>query len=448
MRAFAIWASLSVAVGIAVLLAPVPCHTPGTPPREVIIRRGVLVADENASANPCDRFYNSVCGSFQATGPHSGTLRDLGYQNRMTLELPAVRDDCSLTGCDGSGAEDFPEIVVQLSPANGTLYAWVSTANSVSYVPASSPCLPEPLASLVQSKSQFVMVGDDLASAPCEIPTGGPIADLETLCGNSATTQFLRGFDGGPIRDFVYVVRDYVVDWINALPSETETKREAIRRVRSISVQVGGGEMVPDCSMCNQTELDPYACTVERWEAVINLAGQPQKPVWAMAASEANAYFSSDEAAIFIPAGIARPPLYHPSYPFQYNLGGLGSIIAHELGHSIDLNGGAGFISADREPFAQCVADGFLEVGQNTSRSELTINENIADTVSALSIGPYLDRTGFAAFGQIWCKLHPSDPVAADPHSAAKLRVNAAAAMSPHFSQTFGCPPPDQVCAL
>lgn len=445
MQAFGVWAVLSVAVGVAVLLAPVPCHSPDPPPKEVTIRRGILLADENTSANPCSTFYTSVCGNFRAAAPYSGTLRDLGFQNKLNLNLPLVADEA-----DGSG-EEYPLVDVELAPTNGSFYAWISTPDSTDYVHAtSSQCLPEPLASMVDPKLAFVMLGDDIAGPSCAaIPLASTFSGDPTLyCGNRGTAHFLRNFDTETVRAFVYQVRDFVVDWINASPSPTETKRQAVRRVRSVAVHVGGGEMVPDCSQCNSSTIDTAACLEERWAAIMHLAGQPQRPIWSMGAYEANAYFSPEETAIFIPAGIARPPLFHRSYPFQYNLGGLGSIIAHEFGHSIDLNGGSGFITADRDPFARCVSNGFLDVGQLQNRSNMTVNENIADIVSALSIGPHLDATGFKAFGQVWCKLHPSNSVALDPHSAAKLRVNAVAKMSPHFTRTFDCPPPENVCAL
>lgn len=435
MKAFVIWVVVATGLGVAILLAPVPCRSPAAVPRELTIRKGILLADENVSADPCASFYSRVCGNFPATSPYAGTLHDLGYENRRRLTLPEV-------STEGSGDLYIPDLDVELAPANGTLYAWVSTAETVEFVPLSSfgaHCIPEPLKALVEANRAFTVIGADLLPPCSQIPAAGP-PDPTAVCANMASAQFLRGFDFEGVRAFVYRVRDFLVDWINASPSAVETKRQAIRRVRSIGVEVGGGRMVPDCSLCD-TEIDE-SCVLERWTEIVALAGEPAQVFWGMGAFEANAYFSPAATKIFIPAGIARPPLYDASYPFQFNLGGLGSIIAHEFGHSIDLAGGRGFILSNRTAFASCVADAFVGVGQNESRSDETINENIADVVSALSIGPQLDQTGFEAFGQVWCKLKPADHTSGDPHSAARFRVDAAASISPSFSHTFGCEAP------
>ncbi len=41
---------------------------------------------------------------------------------------------------------------------------------------------------------------------------------------------------------------------------------------------------------------------------------------------------------------------------------------------------------------------------------------------------------------QVWCKIHASQSVPGDPHSAAKYRVNAAMLNSQSYLDMFHCP--------
>ncbi|PAA69281.1 hypothetical protein BOX15_Mlig012541g1 [Macrostomum lignano] len=52
-----------------------------------------------------------------------------------------------------------------------------------------------------------------------------------------------------------------------------------------------------------------------------------------------NAYNYMRRNEIVFPMGILSPPMYHRDYPDYMNLGGLGLVVGHEIGHAFDIKG-------------------------------------------------------------------------------------------------------------
>ena len=52
-----------------------------------------------------------------------------------------------------------------------------------------------------------------------------------------------------------------------------------------------------------------------------------------------NAYYDFSKNCIVIPAGILQPPYFNINSSYENNLGGIGSIIAHEITHAFDNTG-------------------------------------------------------------------------------------------------------------
>ena len=57
---------------------------------------------------------------------------------------------------------------------------------------------------------------------------------------------------------------------------------------------------------------------------------------WSMTPQSVNAYYDRVKNCIVIPAGILQAPYYSPNASFETNLGGIGSVIAHEITHAFD----------------------------------------------------------------------------------------------------------------
>ena len=60
---------------------------------------------------------------------------------------------------------------------------------------------------------------------------------------------------------------------------------------------------------------------------------------WGMGPLTVNAYYSPSDNKFVMPIGILQYPFYDPSLPDEVNLGAVGAVIGHELGHGIDDQG-------------------------------------------------------------------------------------------------------------
>jgi len=60
---------------------------------------------------------------------------------------------------------------------------------------------------------------------------------------------------------------------------------------------------------------------------------------WAMGPLTVNAYYSPSDNKFVMPIGILQYPFYDPKLPREINLGAVGAVIGHELGHGIDDKG-------------------------------------------------------------------------------------------------------------
>lgn len=78
-----------------------------------------------------------------------------------------------------------------------------------------------------------------------------------------------------------------------------------------------------------------------RWEnrlalELAMLGETPGHVMWPAAAHEVNAFYDPCQNAVFVPSGILTPPFYHETYDDELVAGGIGFVIAHELGHAMD----------------------------------------------------------------------------------------------------------------
>jgi putative endopeptidase len=191
--------------------------------------------------------------------------------------------------------------------------------------------------------------------------------------------------------------------------------------------------------------------------------GSPVDPgEWHMTPQTVNAYYNPGTNEICFPAAILRPPFFDPDADDALNYGGIGAVIAHEIGHGFDDQGsqydGVGNLSDwwtddDRKQFGQrtdqliAQYDGFEPralPGQHVNGA-LTVGENIGD-LGGLTIGllAYQHSLGggrtaeiegltgeqrlFYNWALIWrVKARPemaAQLLAVDPHSPPEFRAN------------------------
>ncbi|HEX3759655.1 MAG TPA: M13 family metallopeptidase, partial [Kofleriaceae bacterium] len=206
-------------------------------------------------------------------------------------------------------------------------------------------------------------------------------------------------------------------------------------------------------------------------------AGKPvDRGEWWMNAFQVDAYYNPSANHTALPAGILQPPYFGPDRAIAANLGGIGTVIGHELTHGFDDQGaqfdGAGNLvnwwqRDDLAKFAdkgKCVADQYASyevLPRKFIQGQLTLGENIADLAGAkLAFRAYRalrkdaaklyvadgfteDQQFFLAAGQAWCtRERPAETerrLTVDPHAPPKFRVFGALRNLPEFAEAFRC---------
>ena len=183
---------------------------------------------------------------------------------------------------------------------------------------------------------------------------------------------------------------------------------------------------------------------------------------WAMGPLTVNAYYSPTDNKFVMPIGILQYPFYDPKLPLEVNLGAVGAVIGHELGHGIDDQGakydGDGKLrqwmsEKDVENFRghgkKFVAQ-FNKIGHN---GELTLGENIGDltgvTFAYRAAFPNNEGTVeqkkafFLQYARLWCGVelpkYAEQMLKTGPHSRGYARVNAQVKNQPGFAEAFSC---------
>jgi putative endopeptidase len=183
---------------------------------------------------------------------------------------------------------------------------------------------------------------------------------------------------------------------------------------------------------------------------------------WGMGPLTVNAYYSPDKNKFVMPIGILQYPFFVPEGDVVENLGAVGAVVGHELGHAID-DEGSKFNSegqlkqwmndADIQKFkarGEKMKDQFAKIGHN---GELTLGENVADLVG-LSFGykaAFPENKGtvedkkkfFVAYARLWCGVALEKTkemwLKTDPHSMGYARINEQMKHQSGFQDAYQC---------
>ena len=183
---------------------------------------------------------------------------------------------------------------------------------------------------------------------------------------------------------------------------------------------------------------------------------------WGMGPLTVNAYYSPTDNKFVMPIGILQYPFYDPNLPVEVNLGAVGAVIGHELGHGID-DQGAKFDAEgklrqwmsdkDIDGFkgrGKKFVDQFAKIGHN---GELTLGENIGDLtgVTFAYRAAFPEGKGttdqkkafFLQYARLWCGVelpkYSEQMLKTDPHSRGFARVNQQLKNQPAFAEAFAC---------
>ena len=180
-----------------------------------------------------------------------------------------------------------------------------------------------------------------------------------------------------------------------------------------------------------------------------------------MSAADFNAQYLPSNC-INITVAIMQKPMFDPKGDNAENLGALGSVMGHEIGHAFDstcINYNAdgkydpSWINDTDKQVLKERADALAEYYSKFTIMEvyhvdgkLTNSENYADLSGIECVTNLVDdeeelKKLFKAYAQAWCTLMvDSDAISSlklDPHSPAKTRVNAVLASNKKFNEVY-----------
>jgi putative endopeptidase len=270
-------------------------------------------------------------------------------------------------------------------------------------------------------------------------------------------------------------------DDINQLPwMSGETRRHALEKLHAITNNIGYPEKWRDYRRLTVRRGDAFgnhlrAAEFELRRELVKIGQRVDRSEWYMTPQTVNAYYSWNLNSINFPAGILQPPFFDKNADDAANLGGIGTVIAHEISHGFDDSGSKfdarGDLrewwkpkdAAEFERRAGCFVKeygGFTAVDDLKLNGKLTLGENIADNgglrialmaLRHLTAGKPDPRvsgyTGeqrlFIANAQVWC-THTRPELArtrvlTDPHSPPRFRINGVMPNLPEFARAFGC---------
>ncbi|MDB5431522.1 MAG: putative metalloendopeptidase [Caulobacter sp.] len=271
------------------------------------------------------------------------------------------------------------------------------------------------------------------------------------------------------------------LDWMSA-----ETKTRALDKLSKFTIKIGYPDKWRDYAALKVTKTDLYGNAQRagafEWNHDLKRLHDPvDKAEWGMTPQTVNAYYNSSNNEIVFPAAILQPPFFDANADMAVNYGGIGVVIGHEISHGFDDQGrksdGMGVLTdwwttEDNAKFnvqrdklsAQYSA--FEPLPGMHVNGNLTMGENIGD-MGGVSLAldayhvylngqpaPVLDGfTGdqrvFLGFAQVWRDKIRDDALklrlTTDPHSPARVRVNATIRNVDGWYAAWGIKPGDKL---
>ena len=248
------------------------------------------------------------------------------------------------------------------------------------------------------------------------------------------------------------------------------TKEKIFDKIDALGIKVGGTKIPKTYYDYTEHIFDnivDMTIAFEIKESTDNfekLQMKVDKRRWSMASYSVNAYYSPLNNEMVIPCAILNEPFFRIDKSIYENLGGIGSVIAHEISHGFDDQGRqfdkngyhrVWWPDHDINEYKKRVTkikDQFSSIvilGHNVS-GDITIGENIADYTGMLILTNILSKNhtskcGFArmyaAYAKIWRqKIRDKELIRrlkTDPHAPPRLRTNIILSNIPEFAKSF-----------
>ena len=255
------------------------------------------------------------------------------------------------------------------------------------------------------------------------------------------------------------------------------TKEKAILKLSTMGVKMGYPDKVR--TIYDQLIFDPEDSLFDivmslraiRDLDVLSKLDQPTNPEkWAMPGHMVNACYDPFVNDITFPAAILQAPFYSLKQSRSENLGGIGSVIGHEISHAFDSNGAKcdengninnWWTDEDFQRFEAKVQqmirqfDG-IELPWGKVNGAFIVSENMADNGGMSVTLDIMSRTEgvsyeeyFSNWAKIWCqKAKPEYQqllLSVDVHGPCLLRANMPPRNFPEWYATFDVKETDQM---
>ncbi|MDP4094537.1 MAG: M13-type metalloendopeptidase [Bacillota bacterium] len=264
------------------------------------------------------------------------------------------------------------------------------------------------------------------------------------------------------------------LDWM-----DNQTKEAAIAKLKAIKLKIGYPDTwedpLKDISIKSFKDGGSYIGNIFAIGSAVTkysktLLNKPvDKSQWAFPPQTVNAGYNATSNEIVIPAGILQAPFYDVNASREQNLGGIGSVIAHEITHAFDNNGAQfdkngnmtnWWTDKDYATFKQKCQEivnlyNNLEVTSDAFvNGSLTLSENVADIggmACILDIAKGMKNANykelFESNARIWHMTATEKTyqllTTQDVHSPNKFRVNQVLRNFKEFYDTYGIKPGD-----
>lgn len=259
---------------------------------------------------------------------------------------------------------------------------------------------------------------------------------------------------------------------------QEETKAEAVKKLDTMTVNAAYPDEWPEymdsVRIVPPSEggnlVDNYLNVLSiNMENNITQKDEPMEPDdWSgVAVYVVNAFYSPSQNSIFLPAAILQGEFYDSGASEAENLGGIGTVIGHELTHAFDDSGALydekgnfrdWWTDEDYQVFSQlsqAVVDYYngYEVNGMQVNGTQTLGENIADlggvsVVTQIARMKGLDLSQvYEQYASIWAGKQTEEDLymqmMTDVHSPGKVRINAVLSAMPEFYEVYGVMPGD-----
>lgn len=187
---------------------------------------------------------------------------------------------------------------------------------------------------------------------------------------------------------------------------------------------------------------------------------EPLPSEWYMQPQTVNALYRSQSNSVTIPMAMFNAPYFNSGADYFTNLGGLGFVIAHEIGHAFDANGilfdergnyRPERVTGDRTKILSDKVSEYFGgrqiMGTFFIDGERTKLENAADLGAVQVLATMTDNSAelkriFESYTNCWATLSfDTDAASAlteDSHSPAEIRVNAVLSSVDKFYKVYG----------